>query len=243
MTKIVLITGANKGIGFETAKQIGKKGWTLLIGARNEERGKNAVHQLQQDGITAEWLQIDLNDIASIHKAARYVEERYPKLDGLINNAGISGNMQKNPLELKSSELEQLAKVNFLGNFEMIKSFTPILSRNHGRILNVTIPATPIGSFNPLGYLASKASLNSMIKSFAMYYKKHEIPVEIFGVLPGGISTDLNQHQSGLLIRTVQEGGESIAKVMMDRHNHQGKLLMRMGLTQLARNFVFRRHD
>ncbi|WP_143806005.1 SDR family NAD(P)-dependent oxidoreductase, partial [Oenococcus oeni] len=127
---------------------------------RNEERGKNAVHQLQQDGITAEWLQIDLNDIASIHKAARYVEERYPKLDGLINNAGISGDMQKNPLELKSSELEQLAKVNFLGNFEMIKSFTPILSRNHGRILNVTIPATPIGSFNPLGYLASKASLN-----------------------------------------------------------------------------------
>ncbi|WP_143875179.1 SDR family NAD(P)-dependent oxidoreductase, partial [Oenococcus oeni] len=70
MTKIVLITGANKGIGFETAKQIGKNGWTLLISTRNEERGKNAVHQLQQDGITAEWLQIDLNDIASIHKAA-----------------------------------------------------------------------------------------------------------------------------------------------------------------------------
>ncbi|WP_143810048.1 SDR family NAD(P)-dependent oxidoreductase, partial [Oenococcus oeni] len=52
MTKIVLITGANKGIGFETAKQIGKNGWTLLISTRNEERGKNAVHQLQQDGIT-----------------------------------------------------------------------------------------------------------------------------------------------------------------------------------------------
>ncbi|QAS69316.1 SDR family NAD(P)-dependent oxidoreductase [Oenococcus sicerae] len=243
MTKSVLITGANKGIGFETAKQMGKKGWTVLIGARNEGRGKEAVHRLQAEGITAQWLRIDLNDTSSIHEAARYLAEHYPKLDGLINNAGISGNMQRNPLELASSELEELAKVNFLGNFEMIKSFTPLLSRNHGRILNVTIPSTPIGSFNPLGYLASKASLNSMIKSFAMYYKKHEISVEIFGVILGGISTDLNKHQSGLLIRTVQEGGGSIAKAMMDRHHHQGKIIIRMGLTQLVRNFIFRKHN
>lgn len=124
----------------------------------------------------------------------------------------------------------------------MIKTFTPIIAKTHGRILNLTIPSNPSSFFHPAGYSASKAPMNSMLKSFASEYKRKKIPVEIFGVVPGGISTDLNKHQSGIMMRTVEEGGGSIAKAMMDHQNHQGKIIFRLGVTQIARNLLSRRN-
>ena len=90
MEQKVLITGANKGIGFETAKQLGAKGWTILLGAKNEQRGMSAVEALQQQGITAEWIKIDLTDTNTIHAAANDIKANHPDVKLLINNAGIS---------------------------------------------------------------------------------------------------------------------------------------------------------
>ncbi|TGR15863.1 SDR family NAD(P)-dependent oxidoreductase, partial [Mesorhizobium sp. M8A.F.Ca.ET.202.01.1.1] len=100
--------------------------------------GRAAVKTLENKGITAEWIQIDLNDIDTIHAAADYIAKQHSDLKALINNAGISGNMKASPLDVDLEELRELAEVNVFGNFEMIKTFTPILAKNHGRILNLT---------------------------------------------------------------------------------------------------------
>lgn len=228
MTQKVLITGANKGLGFETGRQLGNKGWTILLGARDEVRGTEAVKTLQQKGINAEWIKIDFNDLTTIHEAAKYVENNHADLNVLINNAGISGNMEASPLDVDIEELKTVTEVNVYGNFEMVKSFTPILARNKGRILNLTIPTKPSNFFHPFSYMTTKTALNSMIKLFAKYFKKHKISVEIFGVMPGGITTDLNNNQIGFLMRTVNEGAQSIVNVIMDKRNHNGKILIRL---------------
>lgn len=235
MVNKVLITGANKGIGFETAKQLGEKGWFVLLGARNEQRGMEAVKKLQIDGIDAEWLNIDLNDLETIHSAADYVSKNHSDLNALVNNAGIPGNMSTDPLDVPLEELRELTEVNFFGNFEMIKTFTPLLAKNNGRILNVTIPSKPSIFIDAFSYTATKAALNAMIKLFARDFKKKKLPVEIFGVTPGGITTDLNNRQKGPLMRTAQEGGASIANALTDHRRHQGKILIRITPFQLFR--------
>ncbi|MBX5319890.1 MULTISPECIES: SDR family NAD(P)-dependent oxidoreductase [Staphylococcus] len=224
----VLITGANKGIGFETARQLGYQGWYILLGARNEQRGKEAVHTLQQEGINVEWVRIDLNKAENIHSAAQFITTHHNDIKVLINNAGVSGDMDAKPLDVDIEELRSLTEVNFFGNFQMIKAFTPILARNKGRIVNLTIPLKPSSFFEPFSYIATKSPLNSMIKLFARQFKKDNIPLEIFGIMPGGVTTDLNNHQKGLLMRTVKEASQSIVKVVTDNRNHNGKILLRV---------------
>ena len=99
MSETVLITGANKGIGFEIARQLGQKGWTILLGARNKERGLAAVNKLQAVGVTVELVMIDLNDLETIHAAADKIANVHPELKVLVNNAGIPGDMEAKPLE------------------------------------------------------------------------------------------------------------------------------------------------
>lgn len=227
MGKKVLITGANKGIGFETARKLGQQGWHVLLGARNKQRGLEAVSLLQQEGITVEWIHIDLNDLDTIHEAAHDIISNHSDMSVLINNAGISGNMEASPLEVTAEELKTLTEVNILGNFEMIKAFVPILTTNKGTILNLTIPSNPSRLFHPFSYTATKASLNSMIKLFAKYFKKHRVPINIFGLMPGGITTDLNNNMKGFYMRTVDEGAQTVVNVLTNKHNYNGKIIYR----------------
>src|ERR1019366_5134825 len=87
--KIALITGANKGIGLETAKQLAKKGVTIILGARSEKNGNKAVNKLKEEGIDAEFLQLDVDNATQVQQAFEYINNRYGKLDILVNNAGI----------------------------------------------------------------------------------------------------------------------------------------------------------
>lgn len=242
MTNTVLISGANRGIGFETARQLGKKDWTILVGARSEERGNEAVQRLQQEGIQAEWVQLDLNDISTIHQAATFIRSHYPELKVLVNNAGIPGDMNKRPLDFNVEELQKVSSVNVFGNFEMIKTFTPILAKNHGRIVNLTVPSIPSEFFHPFAYLTSKSALNMMIKLFARDFKKNHITVDIMGVAPGGISTDLNGHMENGLMRTVEQGAHSVVQVVTDHQHHQGKTVLRFGIKDLVTNRFSKRN-
>ena len=92
--EIVLVTGANKGIGFGIAKHLGLSGWQVIIGARNEQRAEKAISELKAEGIDVlGWVNIELKDLANIKKAAKEIKERFPELSLLVNNAGIPGDM------------------------------------------------------------------------------------------------------------------------------------------------------
>lgn len=238
MTNKVLITGANKGIGFEVAKQLGAQGWSILLGARNEQRGLAAVHELEKQGIQAEWLKIDLDDLNTVHAAAADVAERHPDLNLLINNAGIAGDMAAEPLTVKTDDLRETLTVNVIGSFEMIKAFTPILRKNHGRIANMTIPVNPSGFWHPFSYVTSKSALDKMVEMFGQSFKRQHIPVDIFGIMPGGVSTDLNHHMTNPFIHTVEEGAAIVVKIVTDGHHHQGKIVNDYGLGKLVKRMV-----
>lgn len=238
MTKKVLITGANKGIGFEVAKQLGEKGWVILLGARSQQRGLAAVHELEKQGITAEWVKIDLDDLETVHEAAADVAKRHPDLKVLINNAGIAGDMAAEPLAVATSDLKETLTVNVIGSFEMIKAFTPILRQNHGRIANMTIPVNPSGFWHPFSYIISKSALDQMVKLFGQSFSRQHIPVDIFGIMPGGVSTDLNHHMKNPFIHTVEEGAATVVKIVTDGRHHQGKIVNDYGLTKLVKRMV-----
>ena len=89
-TKIALLTGANKGIGFETARQLGAQGVTVLVGARDEDRGRAAEHALRDGGADARFVQLDVTDAKSVQRAAEWIDAEYGRLDILVNNAGTA---------------------------------------------------------------------------------------------------------------------------------------------------------
>lgn len=231
MPNKVLVTGANKGIGFEIARQLGLAGWSVLLGARNKERGLGAVEKLKEAGVkSVELVIIDLTITATILAAAEYVKNKHADLNLLVNNAGIAGNMHKKALDTTTAEIREVFEVNFFGNFEMIKAFTPILKENKGRILNVTMPTSPGPYFHPLAYQTSKSPLNAMIENFGFEFEQNKIPVEIFGVMPGAVTTDLNGNMTGAWFKTAAQAGKLIIDLLTDGKNHQGKILNEFGV-------------
>ena len=154
MAKRALITGANKGIGFEIARELGKNGCEILLGARDEGRGMQAVENLKRDGIVANFIKIDLNDFNTLHASA----DKAGILDILINNAGIPGDlvteksdldMGKSPFAYTTGELRNTMEVNFFGTHELIKSLMSNLKED-AKIINVTIPVSGNLYWQPL---------------------------------------------------------------------------------------------
>lgn len=222
--KTVLITGANKGIGFALAKELVAHGVHVLVGARDEARGQAAVEALRAFG-NADLLLVDVADLASVAEAAQFVLTNYPDLDVLVNNAGIPGDMRKVGWEFEPAELEATLQTNFIGPFALSKALLPILRANEGRILNVTIPTTPIDWFNPFAYQTSKASLNVLTQSWALSLTEQQVPVEIFGYMPGGTTTDLNGNMTGDMFKTPTQVGENMYRLLTNGENYHGKIL------------------
>jgi len=222
----VLVTGANKGIGFEIAKNLGKRGYRVVAGARNGQRGLAAVEQLRSEGLTADFLQIDVTDLKSIDEAAKLVAEKYPDINLLVNNAGIPGYpMYAAGWEFDAATLEQTWRTDFLGPFELIKQLLNTLKANHGKILNVSIPIEPSPFFNAFAYQTAKAPLNVMTKSFGMTFEKENIPVEIMAVMPGAVSTDLNGRIQGSFVKTPEQAAAWIVGLAFDGQNHNGQVI------------------
>jgi NAD(P)-dependent dehydrogenase (short-subunit alcohol dehydrogenase family) len=113
MSKITLITGGNKGIGYEIAKQLGQKGFTVLLGARDEAKGATAVSKLKTEKIDAELLVLDVSKEESVRQAKEWIETKYGKLEVLINNAGIIS--RKNLIEAETEEVKTVMETNFYG--------------------------------------------------------------------------------------------------------------------------------
>ena len=216
VNKIALITGENKGIGFEIARQLGAQGITILAGVRDQARGEAAIQQLRAESIDATVVHLDVTNQATIDAAAAFIDQAYGKLDILVNNAGISvreGNTS--PSELALEDVRTTFATNVFGVFAVTKAMLPLLRRSGaGRIVNLSSEMGSLGinsdptSFAAhlppaLAYNASKTALNALTVFFARELR--DTPIKINAVSPGFVATDLNGH-SGFL--TPEQGAK-----------------------------------
>ena len=226
MEKTVFITGANKGIGFGIAKHLGLCGWKVIIGARNEQRAEKAIGELKSQGIDVlGWVHIELKDLDGIDKAAKEIAERYPELSLLVNNAGIPGDMSVDSQHTEINVIQGTLDVNFVGTFALTKALIPLLSKNCGRIANITVPSEISPYWHPLAYVASKAAQNAMMGVMAIEFQQSGTPLEIFSVHPGPTTTDLNGNMSLPGFHDIETIGQKFAELICDGKNHQGEFV------------------
>lgn len=210
--KIALVTGANKGIGFEIARQLAQANVTVLLGARSLQRGQEAAASLAADGLAVEIIEIDLNDEATISAAAGTVDEKYGRLDILVNNAGIVDAGDGPPSTADTAAARKLMETNFLGTLAVTQALLPLLRQSPaGRIVNVSTtlgslaingdPTSPYYDARLIGYNASKAALNMLTIQLAAELKDTAIVVN--SVAPGYVKTDLTGHNGFM---TPEEG-------------------------------------
>jgi NAD(P)-dependent dehydrogenase (short-subunit alcohol dehydrogenase family) len=219
--KIVLITGANKGIGYGIAKHLGLSGWKVIVGARDKERAEKAIDSLKAQGVEAlGWVNIELKDLKSIEHAGREINDKYPALSLLVNNAGIPGDMSVDSVHTQLDDIRETLDVNFIGTFALTKSLVPLIAKNGGRIANITVPSEISPYWHPLAYVASKAAQNAMMGVMAI-----ENAVEIFSVHPGPTTTDLNGNMSLPGFHDIDTVGQKFAELIEDEKNHQGEFI------------------
>lgn len=224
--KIVLVTGANKGIGFGIAKHLGLTGWKVVIGARDEQRAEKAVGELKSAGVDVlGWVNIELKDLTNIFQAAVVIKEKYPELSLLVNNAGIPGDMSVDSEHTEISTLRETLDVNFIGTFALTKALIPLIAKNGGRIANVTVPSEISPYWHPLAYVASKAAQNAMMGVMAIEFQQSSTLVEIFSVHPGPTTTDLNGNMSLPGFHDIETVGQKFAELINDGQNHQGEFI------------------
>ena len=224
--KIVFVTGANKGIGFGITKHLGKSGWQVIIGARDEQRAENAISQLKSAGVNVlGWVNVELRNLASIEQATKEIQEKYAGLTLLVNNAGIPGDMSVNSEHTELSDIKETLDVNFIGTFALTKALMPLLTKNEGRIVNVTVPSDISPYWHPLAYVASKAAQNAMMGVMAIELQQAGTPLEIFSVHPGPTTTDLNGNMALPGFHDIETVGEKMAELINDGQNHQGEFI------------------
>jgi len=200
--KIALITGANKGIGLETARQLGKQDVTVLVGARGAGKGKAAVEKLRKEGIDAHAIEIDVTDPASIKSAADQVERDFGRLDILINNAGVMlDDKEKKPSEQSLDVWRKTFDANLFGLILTTQAFLPLLRRSEaGRIVNLSSilgsityhaqPGSPIyESKSYAAYNVSKSAVNAYTVQLA--YELKETNIKVNAAHPGWVKTDM----------------------------------------------------
>jgi len=224
--KTALITGANKGIGFGLAKHLGLSGWQIVIGARDKSRAEKAIDELTSLGIKVlGWVSIELSDQAGLAQAAKEISEKYPDLTLLVNNAGIPGDMSVDGLHTQMKDIQQTIDVNFIGTFYFTQQMIPLLTKNYGRIVNITVPSAISPYWHPLAYVASKAAQNAMMGVLAMEFQQQGTPLEIFSVHPGPTTTDLNGNMSLPGFHDIDTVGAKLTELINDGQSHQGEFI------------------
>ena len=203
--KTALITGANKSIGFETARQLLQKGYYVYLGSRDLRKGQQAVDQLQAEGLTqVAPVVIDVNDITSIQSARDMIGRKTPVLDVLINNAGIPGSVPPGPLETAISEFRQVFDTNFFGVVQVTQA------SSLGSLTLQSDPSWKYYGIMPAAYVPSKAALNAYTVVLAHHLR--DTPFKVNAVDPGYPATDFNGNTG---TETVAEAASRILKAAM----------------------------
>ncbi len=220
MEKVILVTGANKGIGFEVSRQLARTGALVLMGARDAKRGEEAAASLRGEGLNVRYVHADLERAAETATAlAGRIQGEFGRLDVLINNAGIADLATDGPASVTSIDtVKRVFATNFFGTVEFTQPLLPLLkAAPAGRIVNVSSglgslginsnPESPFYSVKPLGYNASKAALNMFTVNLAWELRDTEIKVN--SICPGYTATDINNNSGP---QTIEEGSIAIVK-------------------------------
>ena len=235
--KSALVTGANKSIGFETARQLAQLGYFVYTGSRDKMKGLAAIEKLKAMGLTnVDCIQLDVTDINSIKSARQELEVKTKKLDILINNAGISGGFPQAATKVSHETLRLVFETNFFGSIQVTQEFIELLKKSdQPRIVNVTTelssltnhsnPNWKFAQFKPAAYGPSKTALNAYTVMLAVELKDTNFKVNC--VCPGFTATDFNNHQG---TRTVEQGANVIVKyATLDKDGATGKFFSEEG--------------
>ena len=227
--RIALVTGANKGIGYEIARQLAGSGVSVLLGARDAGRGQAAADDLAGQGLDVSFIRIDVCDAGSIAAAAAEIDARRGRLDILVNNAGIAdytdGAPGKASLDAVRSELE----TNFIGALAVTQAMLPLLRKaGAGRIVNMTSslgsltlngdPSWPFYGVRLIGYNASKAALNML--TVQLNAELSDTGITAVSACPGLVATDLSGHRGD---RTPPQAAASpVRMALLQGHDLKG---------------------
>ena len=229
MEKVAFITGANRGIGFETSKQLAKKNTKVILGSRDLDKGKKAIEKLATEGINADLIQYDAFDLNAPQKVYDYISKEYSKLDILINNAGVllTGNLfVTNSSSVSDKDIKDTFQTNLFSVISLTQKLLPLIKKSDaGRIVNVSTilssltlhsakdsPITPAKEF---AYNASKTALNAFTIHLANELKDTKIKVD--SGHPGWVKTELggpnapievvDSFETSLRLATLDENG------------------------------------
>ncbi|MFC9219608.1 SDR family oxidoreductase [Streptomyces hygroscopicus] len=197
---IALVTGANKGIGYEIAAGLAALGWSVGVGARDEQRRTDAVAKLRAAGADAFGVPLDVTDDESVTAAARLIDERAGRLDVLVNNAGVAGGWPEQPSTIDLETVRRLVETNVIGVIRVTNAMLPLLRRSaHPRIVNQsshvgslslqTTPGADLGGISG-AYAPTKTFLNAVTIQYAKELSGTNILIN--NACPGYVATDLN---------------------------------------------------
>jgi NAD(P)-dependent dehydrogenase (short-subunit alcohol dehydrogenase family) len=208
-----LVTGANKGIGYEVARQLAGKGFQVFVGARNRDAGQKAVAKIAKEGGKAIFLEIDVADNPSVTVAAREFAKAADHLDVLVNNAGIILDGDNAILEISDELLRKTLETNTLGALRVARAFVPLLRKSKApRVINVSSGGGQLtgeaDGWSP-AYCISKTALNSVTSQLATALPKFGVN----SVCPGWVRTDMGGQDAS---RSVEEGADTIVWLAAD---------------------------
>jgi NAD(P)-dependent dehydrogenase (short-subunit alcohol dehydrogenase family) len=232
--KVAFITGANRGIGFETAKGLGRLRMTVILGARDLATGQAAAKQLQDIGIKAEAIAYDANKAGSADAAYEYIKEHFGKLDILVNNAGISDEQlvgHNNSSTVTNATLQHTFHTNLFAVVELTQKLLPLIRKAPaGRIVNLssilssltlhTMPDSPIAPAKAFAYNASKTALNAYTIHLADELK--ETSIKVNSAHPGWVKTELGG--PGAPMEVADSGETSIQLAILAEDGPSGGL-------------------
>jgi NAD(P)-dependent dehydrogenase (short-subunit alcohol dehydrogenase family) len=187
MSTISLVTGANRGIGREVCRQLAELGHTVILTARDAGAAAEAAR-----AVDAEARQLDVTDPASVARAARWIKDRYGKLDVLVNNAAITYDTWQRAVTADLAVVREAAETNLYGPWLMVQEFLPLLrNSDHPRIVNVSSEAASLASMGggTPAYTASKVALNALTRMLADELRRDRVLVN--AVCPGWVATDM----------------------------------------------------
>lgn len=199
--EVALVTGANKGIGRQIVRRLAAEGMTVYLGARDEQRGRRAEHELAEEGIDVRFIQLDITVQAQVDAAVERIEADFGRLDILVNNAGVVVEWGVPVEDITVEHMRAAYEVNVFGTVAMTQACIPLLRRSSaGRVVNISSPLgslsllsdqdNPISTRGLLPYSSSKAALNAITILYANALR--EAGIRVNAANPGLVATDLN---------------------------------------------------